>query len=172
VLAAFGVERILRGRSRTQATAIAAALAVGSWVELAAIPLPLTTTPIPAVYDTLARLSRGAVVEFPFFGDRQIYHHHNLYMFYSTRHWQPLINGYSDYIPPDFRRLAAKLASFPDAESIAMLRAREARYVVVHRSMLPEPQRDAFLLALGTNPALRLIARDTDILVYELLRGD
>ena len=54
-----------------------------------------------------------------------------------------MLNGYSDYIPPDFRRLATKLGTFPDDESIAMLRARDARYVVVHRVLDPDAQREA-----------------------------
>ena len=29
---------------------------------------------------------------------------HAIYMLNSTAHWMPLVNGYSDYIPPDFVR--------------------------------------------------------------------
>ncbi|HYN09076.1 MAG TPA: hypothetical protein VES67_16965 [Vicinamibacterales bacterium] len=169
-LAAFGVEWIVRRRSRAQAAAVVAGLAAIAWAELATIPLPLSTQAIPAVYDMLAKLPRGAVAEFPFYSERQSYHGHTLYMFYSTRHWHPLLNGYSDYVPPDFRRLATKLASFPDEESMAMLRARDARYVVVHRALYPEPHREALIRAVETSPDLRPIAGDADIRLYELVR--
>ena len=172
VLAGLGVERLIRQRSRAQAMAIVAGLAALSWAELATIPLPLQAQPIPAVYDTLATLPRGPVAEFPFYADRQSYHAHTRYMFNSTRHWQPLLNGYSDYIPPDFRRLAAKLASFPDDESMAMLRAREARYVVVHLAEYSETQRDAMVRVLETSPELRSLAGDSQVRLYSSCAND
>ncbi len=170
MLAGFGVEWLVRRRSKAVILTIGAGLAVLACVELATFPLPLSTRPIPAIYDTLAKLPRGVVAEFPFYADRQSYHAHTLYMFYSTRHWQPMLNGYSDYIPPDFRRLATKLATFPDDESIAMLRARDARYVVVHRALYPDAQREALTRALETSPDLRPIAGDPDNRLFELLR--
>ena len=62
-------------------------------------------------------MPRGAVAEFPFYERRIDFYLHTIYMVNSTRHWQPLLNGYSDYIPPDFRTLAVTLASFPSPES-------------------------------------------------------
>ena len=129
----------------------------------------LTRQPIPAIYDTLAKLPPGAVVELPFYADRQSYHAHTLYMYYSTRHWLPLVNGYSDYLPPDFRRLATKMAEFPDAESLAMLRTRAARYVLVHRGLYPVPAREMIMRALDSSPDLRPITGDADIRLYEIV---
>ena len=40
----------------------------------------------------------------------------------STYHWQPLVNGYSDLIPPDFEQVALLMTQFPDPASFAMLR--------------------------------------------------
>ena len=53
-------------------------------------------------------------------------------MFWSMWHWQPLVNGYSDFIPEDFRRIASPINGFPDPESFAILRERNVRYVVLH----------------------------------------
>ena len=39
-------------------------------------------------------------------------------MLASTAHWQPLINGYSDHIPQDFRDNAPMLATFPSPRVI------------------------------------------------------
>ena len=38
-------------------------------------------------------------------------------MLFSTAHWFPLVNGYSDYIPADFREAAVVLDSFPSTDS-------------------------------------------------------
>jgi hypothetical protein len=170
MLAGFGVARVLRRRSAAHAAMIAAGLAALSWGELATIPLPLVRHPIPAPYDTLAKLPAGAVAEFPFYSERQSYHGHALYMFYSVHHWHPLINGYSDYVPPDFRRFAPKLASFPDEESIATLRARDTRYVVVHQELYPAERREALIGALENCPDLEPIVGDAGTRLYALVR--
>lgn len=53
-------------------------------------------------------------------------------MYYATRHWQPLVNGYSGFAPPSYLELLDRLRSFPDEGSIAYLRARGVRYLLVH----------------------------------------
>ena len=50
-----------------------------------------------------------------------------LYMFNSTWHWQPIVNGYSGFFPKTFIELAEKTESFPDEESIAYLKQRRRR---------------------------------------------
>jgi hypothetical protein len=77
-------------------------------------------------------MPRGALLEMPFFYRRSDYPRHAEYMLNSTYHWQPLINGYSDHIPGDFREMAVPMSSFPSAESFKLLRQRKARYVAFH----------------------------------------
>jgi hypothetical protein len=72
------------------------------------------------------------VAEFPFYYRRVDFHRHALYMYYSTYHWRPLINGYTDYIPPDFREMVVPVSSFPNAESFAILKRLRVRYVIFH----------------------------------------
>ena len=87
--------------------------------------------PVPRAYLILATLPRGAVVEFPFPYRRETFHEHAGPMLMSTYHWQPLVNGYSDYIPPDFDPLAFPVNGFPDAASFAIMRAHDVRYVII-----------------------------------------
>jgi hypothetical protein len=49
----------------------------------------------------------------------------------SMVNWQPLINGYSDFIPDDFSAMALPINGFPDAASFEILRAHDVRYVLV-----------------------------------------
>jgi hypothetical protein len=56
-------------------------------------------------------------------------------MLYSTAHWRPLINGYSDHIPPEFRAMVVPLSSFPNPESFAILKQLRAKYVVFHLNL-------------------------------------
>ena len=90
-------------------------------------PMP----PVPHAYRLLATLPRGGVVEFPFPYTTTDFHNHARSMLLSTYHWQPLVNGYSDYIPPDFERLALPINGFPNAESLAIMRAHDVRYVII-----------------------------------------
>ncbi len=91
---------------------------------------------IPAGYRVLAQMPRGAVTEFPFYDRRIDFHLHTRYMLNSTAHWQPLVNGYSDHIPADFRDVAQVLATFPSRESFAAMRDRRVRYLTIRRSRL------------------------------------
>ncbi len=52
-------------------------------------------------------------------------------MFWSMWHWQPLVNGYSDFIPPDFHEIAMPINGFPDPESFRIMKERDVRYVVI-----------------------------------------
>ena len=105
---------------------------------------PLRWWPAPAVpvsYAALAQLPKGALAEFPFYGERIVFPLHSQYMFFSTRHWMPLVNGYSDVIPSDFRADAPVLDSFPSRDSFLVLERHRVRYVGMHWDMVREPGR-------------------------------
>ncbi len=53
----------------------------------------------------------------------------------STLHWQPLVNGYSDVIPQDFRDMPGELAMFPTRCGVDVLRRYQTRYILVHRHL-------------------------------------
>ena len=71
-------------------------------------------------------------MEFPFYNRRMEYSRHSYYMLGSTSHWRPLVNGYSDFIPPEFREMVTSVAPFPDPGSFAILKRLGVRYVVFH----------------------------------------
>ena len=75
------------------------------------------------------------MAEFPFFYLRMDFPRHAEYMLASTAHWRPLINGYSDHIPAEFRAMVVPLSSFPNPESFAILKRLRAQYVVFHLNL-------------------------------------
>lgn len=106
----------------------------------------------------------------PFFYRRQDFPRHTLYMLNSTYHWQPLINGYSDIIPADFREMVIPVSRFPSRESFAILRRLGARYAVFHMNLYEPLNRRWALEGLEEfAPYLRLIARDGDVWLYEIV---
>jgi hypothetical protein len=42
-------------------------------------------------------------------------------MYYSTFHWQSLLNGYSGFFPPSYGQLMNAMRAFPDDESMHAL---------------------------------------------------
>jgi hypothetical protein len=127
--------------------------------------------PVPAAYRALARLPRGPVFEAPFWSDRLAYHRHAEYMLGSTYHWQPLINGYSDHIPQDFRDAALPLSGFPSADSFTILEQRGARYVVVHLDLMDAQTRASIIERLDRDYVnyLRPIEKDGDVWLFEII---
>ena len=80
-------------------------------------------------------MPRAVVAEFPFYGERIAFPLHAQYMVLSTTHWMPLVNGYSDYIPQDFRDAAFVLDSFPSNDTFEILEKHRVRYVGIHWDM-------------------------------------
>lgn len=87
--------------------------------------------PVPEAYQVLAGLPRAGtlVLQFPY-RDGEWFPHVE-HMFWSMWHWQPLVNGYSDFIPEDIRALAVPINGFPDAGSFRLLRERGVKYVAI-----------------------------------------
>ncbi len=127
--------------------------------------------PLPKVYRTLARLPRGPVVELPFWSDRIAYHRHAEYMLDSAYHWQPLINGYSDHIPQDFRDNAVPLSGFPSRDSFAILERLGARYAVFHFDRMGAEPRRSLIARIENDYAhyLRPLEKDGDVWLYEII---
>jgi hypothetical protein len=170
IFAGFAV-RALRRQFPLRAGAIAAATCVLALLDLNNFPVNWRISkPIPPAYRVLAGLPHGAVAEFPFFERRIDFYIHTIYMLNSTIHWQPLVNGYSDYIPPDFRELAVTLAPFPSRESFDALKKRRVRYIVIHRDLygrerMPEIEKSLQAYA----EYLRQITEDDWIRIYEVV---
>jgi hypothetical protein len=90
-------------------------------------------------------------------------------MLYSTRHWQPLVNGYSAFIPSEFRETMRQLASFPSDESLWILSERSTRDVALHLDLYAEEQIADIIERLERYQLqLRPLARDGSVLLFEL----
>jgi len=172
ILAAFGVRALRQKVTGTTRQAVAVAACGLALVELNGLPFDWRPDSIPTVYRALAQMPRGPLVEFPFYDRRIDFHIHSRYMLFSTAHWQPLVNGYSDHIPIDFRSLATVLATFPSRESFDAMRQQHVRYISIHRgrqgygtATFPEIERrlQPYL------QHLRVIADDGQIVIYEIV---
>jgi hypothetical protein len=158
VVAGFGLSSIL---ATTRRAWLVPALVILTAAEVAAVPWPLRTVPEPSeAYRYLAAAPRGAVVEFHFPYRPDDLSRNTRFMFWSMWHWQPLVNGYSDFVPKDYSDIAVPINSFPSEEAFAILRAHDVRYVVVHLESYSDPAKAVFVARFPPF-ADRLIARVT-----------
>jgi hypothetical protein len=173
VLLALAVERLVRGRPRhirlRWGVAIAALLAL----ELTVAPIRFPPAgPPPAAHRLLATLPPGPVAEFPFYALPTDLWQQARYMYLSTFHWHPLVNGYSDHFPPGYRRAAVTIARFPQPEAYAVLRRYGVRYLVFHLARYEREHRRRLVSALDAARAaghLLPLAHQRDVLLFEVV---
>ena len=146
VLASLGFLKmcsVLRGHWRIKKPAalslegLLALLLMGLFaVELGFKPLPLLSMPtaeeVPEVYRWLAtKALNGPILELPL-DERETLK----YMYFSTYHWLPLVNGASGYAPSVYAQLSAELAALPSRQAIELLRAIGVKGLILHTDRL------------------------------------
>jgi len=131
VLGGIAVSRWL-SRSRRPAATLAVLAAISCAELLVPLPMP-EVPPTEPVYATLKAQPPGPVIEMLFFYLDYMFPQHTFYMLQSTTHWNPLVNGYSDYMPPDFVANVMRLAPFPSRDSLRLLGRNRVRYALFHR---------------------------------------
>jgi hypothetical protein len=168
VLAGTAVATIL-ARTR-RATLLAAALIAAAIGEDVIPPLRWPAAlPVQPVYRALAAQPRGPVIEMPVYSTEVGVHHNARYMLTSTAHWMPLVNGYSDSVPADFRSNARALAGFPSAGAFHVLQGIGVRYVVVHLYGYKHERRDSVRKRLREfDGFLRPLYTDDRVGLYEI----
>lgn len=169
VLAAPALITVMRRRAINTAFAV---LFVLVCADLYRAPLRMRTAPpLPEAYRALANLPKAPTIALPYWNTSIEYHRHAEYMLASTHHWQPLVNGYSDHIPQDFRDNAPILATFPSRESFAILEPMGARYAVLHLDLMAPAVRDALVNRLDVDYAgyVRPLLKDGNVWLYEIV---
>jgi hypothetical protein len=171
VFAAFAV-RALIGAAAPRLKGLVAAVAVCAAIsDLIIVPLQWYRAPvIPSGYAALSTLPRGALAEFPFYAERVAFPLHAQYMLFSTSHWLPMINGYSDVIPADFREAAVVLGGFPSTDAFATLAKRRVRYIAVHWDMYAGRDGEIRARLEPFLPNLKILNENSRMSLFEVVR--
>jgi hypothetical protein len=144
---------------------VVATLAIGELIEPASYR---AVRPVAPAYRLLAHLPRGGLLELPVYSRRFAFMRAR-YMLASTAHWQPLVNGYSDYMPPDLSAIEGHLGTFPSAEAFDLLQRDQVRYAIFHVKEYKGAQFPALLTRLETfAPYLQRLYADDQMLLYEI----
>jgi hypothetical protein len=173
IFAGFGVRRLLRAARRSRFTewslflALIVAVLGDAWPTLTL--LPVWKQP-PAIYRSIDHTAGVVLAEFPIEANEVF----NIpYMYFSTWHWRPMINGYSGFIPSSYASVSPVLATFPNQDAIAELRRRGVTHVTINCG-LKYAGCDSQLASARESTDLRLIAETVwegaPVALFELAR--
>ncbi len=81
------------------------------------------------------------------------------YLYYSTFHWQYLVNGYSGFFPPSYQKIVNAVRGFPDETSMNVIRSHGVRYLVIHGEWLYGARYEELVAELDRRPDLKLVSR-------------
>lgn len=154
LLAALGWTRLMKGRRFPAALALAAAalMTLEAWpVDLAGAVRPFPRA--PASVEWLRTAAPGVVLELPWDTPNDS----ALYVYWSTRHWQRMVNGFGSFDPPGISGFGLLGNRWPSAYSAAQFRKAGIRYVVVHMDRVRAPHK-ARILAAALPEGVRLEA--------------
>jgi hypothetical protein len=87
---------------------------------------------VPPVYKYIATLPPGPVLSLPDYAGTPLWFQEADYQYFSTAHWQPIVNGDSREWPAAFLEATRQMKTFPDAGAAATMRDIGLKYVVVH----------------------------------------
>ena len=88
--------------------------------------------------------------------------------FWSTKHWNPVVNGFSGIVPPTYDLLRERSRQIPDPAAVRLMQGLGIDYIVVHKEMPPERRREV-VEGLKTNSSVVLVFPGVDA-VYRLDR--
>jgi hypothetical protein len=178
VLAGYGADRVASSlRSPSRRRAALAVFGLLMLAEYASKPLDLrrlSVTPPDTYADIIRDLGdspTAAIFEFP-----SSLQDNPTYMYYSTFHWQYLVNGYSGFFPPSYLAMMNAIQKFPDEPSMNAIKSHGPRYLVVHGERLYGARYETLIPELDGRPDLTLVSRrpwdHSEISLYRLSYAD
>ena len=171
VLAGFGVRRIMR-RFSARATRIAmvafltTATIADAWPSLQLVEV---WDRMPDVYEYLPENRTAVLAEFPVTSDPGL---NTPFMYFSTSHWTPLVNGYSGIIPDRYGDLLPTLLEFPRGDTLDVLASVGVTHVTINCG-LGYPNCEDTRRRMRDSPRLRLLRESLwegqPVELYELI---
>jgi hypothetical protein len=122
------------GRAARVATVLLIPLLLSEWYVVGFVKPQ--SEPIPDVYHYLARVSARGVVSLPIHRGAEWYLEPG-YLYYSTAHWHPIVNGAGRSEPADYYWIAGHMMAFAGPNSARTMRRLGIDYVVLHAARPP-----------------------------------
>jgi len=176
VLASLGLARMARRWPRAGAGLITAACVL-VMAEYATAPLDVQRLPVrpSPVYAWLATEPKLVTLELPTPPPQGLPYADPFYMYASTWHWQPLVNGYSGHYSRRYIDLVEVMPQLPEEPAIEELTRRGVQRILVHEGLFPPGRYPELIMKLEGHPMFHLENVSADHLgevrVYAFLPG-
>jgi hypothetical protein len=122
LLAGYGAARILGRWPRQRMLLTAVMLALIMLEAMPRMPLERVWRNPPPIYTSISSEPTAVIAEFPMPTAPVTYFFDTRYLYFSTFHWHPIVNGNSGYFPKSYEELTKHELDFP-SDSVSM-RAR------------------------------------------------
>ena len=165
VLAGYGAARLAARMGRWRGAPAVLALLVGlaSAEYLSKPALQEVDSRVSPWYGMLRTMPDAVVFEWPVTVPWRIWNMIDVtYMYRSTLHWRPLLNGYSGFYPKSYIQLLIRMRSFPDTRSIEYLQQLGANVLVIHELRAGSDKYGQALERLARDPKIEVIGTGQD----------
>jgi hypothetical protein len=176
VLAAMGLARSAARWPRVGPMLITASACL-VMIEYANGPLNVQRLPVrpPPIYAWLATQPKLVTLELPAPPPHELPLYDPFYMYMSTWHWQPLVNGYSGHYSARYLDLLGKLGELPGPAAAKALTEMRVQRIVVHGELFPAGRYPPLIARLEADPMFHLETVSADhvgeVRVYAFLPG-
>jgi hypothetical protein len=113
---------------------------------------------IPAIYRTREVRTARALVSLPSYRGTAEWFLEADYLYYSTLHWRPIVNGFGRAEPPDHAHVVSHMNAFPGPNNARTMRELGIEYVVVHTARYSDGAPELIRVA-SESPEYELAAR-------------
>lgn len=150
------------------------------WALLVVLPLMLAEwrvvdlpaghpqpAPIPAIYRSAALRAARAIVSLPDYCGRPDWFLGADYLYYSTAHWRPIVNGFGRAEPKDYAHFVSRMNAFPGPNNAKAMRDAGVDYVILHAARYPD-HAAAILRDAAALPDYELVLRDGDDYLFSV----
>ena len=100
------------------------------------MPLERVWPAPPPIYASISGEPTAVLAEFPMPTAPIGYFFDTRYLYFSTFHWHPIVNGNSGHFPASYEELTEREKDFPSDSAVEYLRARGVDYVAVHGAFI------------------------------------
>jgi len=135
---AVAAARRWRARHAGMALVLIVPFMLGEWFVVKLPGGPPRPAVIPAVYRSPHLRTARAIVSLPDYRGSLHWFLGSDYLYYSTAHWRPIVNGYGRAEPPDFLHVISHMNAFPGPNNAKTMRQLGVEYVVLHASRYPD----------------------------------
>jgi hypothetical protein len=157
ILAGLGMARLFERHPRSRAVVAAGALVLVLLEAMPRMPLERVWPAPPPVYASLASEPSAVLAEFPMPAAPIAYFFDTRYLYFSTYHWHPIVNGNSGYFPASYEEMIERQRAFPSNTAVNDLRRRGVAFVAVHGAFLERRRYSEIVSALDRRRDMELV---------------